>query len=129
VGFLLMAIDEVAGIHETINSAIVMTWAIPAAIMAVGIGIAFIPFLLHLPSGTALRFVVAGALYLTGAVGIEIIGNEMVGDRLSDTLGYKMATLAEESLEMVGLILFIHALLGLMRDPGGGSATATLRVD
>jgi len=129
VGFLLMAIDEVAGIHETINSAIVMTWAIPAAIMAVGIGIAFIPFLLHLASGTALRFVVAGALYLTGAVGIEIIGNEMVGDRLSDTLGYKMATLAEESLEMVGLILFIHALLGLMRDPGGGSATATLRVD
>jgi hypothetical protein len=62
-------------------------------------------------------------------VGIEIIGNEMVADRLSDTLGYKMATLAEEGLEMVGLILFIHTLLGLLRDPGSGAATATLVVD
>ncbi len=129
VGFLLMAIDEVAGVHETINSVIVMTWAIPAAIMAVGIGIAFIPFLLQLPADTALRFIVAGAVYLTGAVGIEIIGNDMVADRLRDTLGYKMATLAEESLEMLGLILFIHALLGLLLNPGGDEATATLRVD
>ncbi len=48
---------------------------------------------------------------------------------MSDTLGYKMATLVDERLEMVGLILFIYTLLGLLRDPGSGAATATLRVD
>ncbi len=124
IGFLLMSIDEVAGVHESINSIIVMTWAIPGAILAGLIGLACVPFLLALPRRTAISFGIAGAVYLTGAVGIEIIGNEMVGDRLEDTLGYSMATLAEESLEMFGVVAFIYALLAYMRGPGAGVRAA-----
>jgi hypothetical protein len=68
----------------------------------------------------------AGGIYLGGAVGIEIIGNAMVGQRLRDTLQYNLTTLAEESLEMLGLILFIHTLLRYMRAPGASVVEASL---
>ena len=128
VGFLLMSVDEVAGVHETINSVIVMTWAIPAGIMALAIAAAFVPFLLHLPTDTAVRFVLAGGTYLAGAVGIEIVGNSLVGQQLSDTLAYKMTTFAEEGLEMFGVILFLHALLRYMRGSKASAAQASVAV-
>jgi hypothetical protein len=127
VGFLLMSVDETAGVHESINSVIVMTWAIPGAILALAIGLVFVPFLLHLPRRTALLFGLAGGAYLAGAVGIEIIGNAMVGQRLKDTLQYNLTTLAEEGLEMLGLVLFIHTLLRYMREPGANAVEASLK--
>ncbi len=119
-GFLLMSLDEVAGVHETINSVIEVTWAIPAALLVPVLGLAFVPFLLHLPRRTAFRFVLAGAIYLAGALGVEIFGNSLSVQSLRDTLQYNLATLVEEALEMLGVILFIHALLRYMR----GSAAA-----
>lgn len=111
IGFLLMSVDEVAGVHESINSVIEITWAIPAAFMAAMIGLAFIPFLLQLPRRTALGFALAGAIYLGGAVGVEIIGNSLHVQNLRDTLQYNLVTLVEETLEMLGVILFIAMLL------------------
>ena len=116
-GFLLMSLDEVAGVHETINSVIVMTWAIPGAFLALVLGLAFVPFLLQLPRRTALRFALAGAIYVGGAVGVEIFGNSLSVQNLRDTLQYDLATLVEEALEMLGVILFIHTLLLYMRGP------------
>lgn len=129
VGFLLLSVDEVAGIHESINSAIVMTWAIPGGIAALVIGLAFIPFLIRLSRRTALLFALAGVTYLAGAAGIEIIGNSLVGQRLGDTLQYDLWTLAEESLEMLGIILFLDTLLRDMRGPSAGSVQASLEID
>jgi hypothetical protein len=128
-GFLLMAVDEVAGVHESINSVIIVSWAIPAAGLVLLIGLAFVPFLLHLPRPTALLFGVAGALYLAGAIGAEIVGNAMVRDLLQNTLGYKLNTMAEESLEMFGMILFLYALLRYMRGPGTKPLRASLEVE
>jgi hypothetical protein len=127
-GFLLMSMDEVAGIHESINSAIVITWAIPGGAAALLIGLAFVPFLLHLPRPTAVRFALAGAIYLAGAAGIEIVGNSLVGQRLRDTLQYNLWTLAEEGLEMLGVLLFLHTLLGYMRGPETKSLGASLEL-
>ena len=58
----------------------------------------------------------------------EIIGNEMVGQRLRDTLQYNLTTLAEERLEMLGLVLFIYALLQYMRGPGANAVDASLEL-
>lgn len=128
VGFLLMSIDEVAGIHESINSIIVMPWSIPAGIAVGVIGITFVPFLLHLPRATALRFSLAGAAYLTGALLIEIRGNELVRTRQRDTLEYNMTTLVEESLEMLAVVLFIHSLLLYMRCRQTGKVSTSVEV-
>ena len=107
VGFLLMSIDEVAGIHETINTVIESHWAVGGGILALMIGLCFVPFLLGLPRRTALLFVVAGVAYIAGAVGIEILGQPMD----ADTLEYNLLTLVEEGLEMFGVILFLYGLL------------------
>ena len=128
VGFLLMAIDEVAGVHESINSAIEITWAIPAGIASLLAGLAFVPFLRHLPKRTALLFALAGSVFLLGAAGLEIIGNSLVANRLRDTLEYKMWTMVEEGLEMFGVILFIHTLLCYMRVPGAVKVDASLKL-
>ena len=124
VGFLLMSIDEVAGIHETINTMIEPTWAIAGGIVALVIGLAFVPFLLHLPRGVALLFVLAGAAYIGGAIGMEFVGDPMS----SDTLEYNLTTLVEEGLEMLGVILFLHTLLRYMRGSGANAVDASLEL-
>ena len=128
VGFLLLSVDEVAGVHETINSIIAITWAIPAGVVVGIIGLAFIPFFRHLPRHTAVLFALAGAIYLAGAVALEVLGNSLVGRGLGETLRYKLTTLVEESLEMLGVILFLHTLLRYMRRPRAGSVNASLEL-
>ena len=128
VGFLLLSVDEVAGIHESINSVIVITWAIPGGAAALVIGLAFIPFLLHLPRRTGVLFALAAAMYLAGAAGLEVVGNSLVAQGLQDTLRYKLWTLLEESLEMFGIILFLDSLLRFMRGSGPDAVHAALDV-
>ncbi len=123
VGFLLLSVDEVAGVHETINSITETSWAIPGGILALMIGLGFTPFLISLPRRTAGLFVLAGGIYLVGAVGIEIFGTDA-----GDTLEYSMATLLEEGLEMLGVILFLHALLAYMRGPEARAVHAAVEV-
>lgn len=129
VGFLLMSLDEVAGVHETINSIIVPSWAIAGGIAAALLGVAFIPFLLHLPRRTAVLFAVSGAIFLAGATGLEIVGNEMVRQRLRETLRYSLTAALEESLEMAGVLLFLHTLLSYLRGEPGRALRTGIRVD
>jgi hypothetical protein len=105
-----MSVDEVAGIHETINSVIEAHWAVGGGILALVIGLCFVPFLLQLPRRTALLFLVAGVAYISGVIGIEILGQPMD----ADTLEYNLLTLVEEGLEMFGVILFLYGLLDHM---------------
>ena len=124
LGFLVLSIDEVAGMHETINSMIDPTWAYGGGILAMGIGIGFIPFLRRLPRSTAGLFILAGAIYIGGAVGMEIIGEPLD----SDTLTYNLLTAVEEGMEMFGVILFIHALLRHMKGVERGDFRASVQV-
>lgn len=128
IGFLLLPLDEIAGVHESINSVIVMSWAIPAGILAAGIGLLFVPFMLHLPRRTAQLFAVAATAYLVGAIALEIVGNDMVGRGLRDSLGYKLTTAVEESFEMLGIVLFVYALLAYMRAPAGDAVRMSVEI-
>lgn len=110
-GFLLLSIDEVAGLHETLNTAIEMNWAIPGGIVAAIVGIAFLPFLLALPRKRALLFVTSGIVYVLGAVIIELLSEDMD----SDTLGYMLAVAVEEGCEMLGAWLFLAVNLHSLR--------------
>jgi hypothetical protein len=113
--FLLLAIDEVAGLHETFNSATEISWAIPGAIVVLLIGAMFVPFLLSLPRGFALCFILAGAIYVSGAIVIELLSEDLE----SDTLAYRFAVSLEESFEMLGAWFLLFSLLKRMKGEEG----------
>lgn len=110
-GFLVLAIDEVAGLHETLNSSIDMNWAIPGAILVAVVGLAFVPFLLSLRRGLAVLLVLAGALYVSGAIVVELLSEDMN----AASSRYALAVALEEGLEMLGVLVCIRTILNEMK--------------
>ena len=68
-------------------------------------------FLFKLPKATRISFIIAGLIYITGLLGIEMLGGYYYELHAGESLTYSLITTLEESLEMLGLILFIRALL------------------
>jgi hypothetical protein len=120
LGFVAISIDEVVGLHELLSplidtdGALHFGWVIPAGALVLVLGLTYLGFLLRLPRETAKQFTLAGALYLTGALLLELpLGywTERHGD---DGLGYALIDWCEETLEFVGLTLFARHLLDLL---------------
>src|SRR5690606_35164649 len=86
-------------------------WVIPAGVLTALIGLAFLPFLRALPQRTRRRFVLAGLVYVGGALVMEAPLGLWAERHGADNLGYGLIDLVEESLELVGLNLFVLALL------------------
>lgn len=118
LGFVYISIDEALSLHEMLGAlfdtrgVLHFGWVIPAAAIVLVVGLIYLGFLRRLDRPTARRFVLAGALYVTGAVLFELpLGwwTERHGD---DTLGYALIDWCEETLEFTGLTLFAVTLLG-----------------
>lgn len=118
VGFWYISLDETVGIHERASGwfdtggVLYFGWVIPGAIIVALIGALYLSFLARLHPRTRARFVIAGALYVTGALLFELpLGywTEQAGD---DNLTYALIDWVEESLELTGITLFAVALLG-----------------
>ena len=120
--FGFLALDEALQIHEIlilpglrhqIHPALASTWVIPYGLIALGLLWRFRRFLTALPAKTSARFLRAGSIYLTGAIGMEMVGSFAVRSGLIrlHSLWYGAITGIEESLELFGLILFLYALM------------------
>ena len=115
IGFLVLSIDEIVGMHEYLNSALKETsWTAVAAVGVGAVGLLFVPFFLHLPMRSKLLFLAAAILYLGGALGVERWSDQFADQDLLDTLEYNLWTAVEEVMEMAGVVLFIFALLAHM---------------
>ncbi len=114
-GFLVLAMDEVAGLHESFHSAVDTLWVWPAAALVAACALYFVPLLRSLPRRTMLLYVLSGAIFVGGALGVEIIGAPMD----ADTLAYEITVFIEESMEMTGVILFIDTTLQSMENSRG----------
>ena len=115
--FGYLSIDEAVGLHEQLNEVVHLGgpfyfgWIIPAGAAVLLLGAAYLGFLRALPAGTRHRFLVAGALYVGGALLMEIPLGLWTEARGDGGLGYALIDFAEESLEMTGATLFLLALL------------------
>lgn len=107
VGFFYLFVDEIAGLHETVNSIMEPSWAWGGLVIVLIVGVYFIPFLRSLPARTLRQFVTAGAVFVGGAIIMELVGEPIDGD----SLAYAMSTWVEEGMEMFGVILFTRAQL------------------
>jgi hypothetical protein len=117
VGFLLLSIDEIAGMHETLNSAVSFSWTIPGAIVAAFAGGYFVPFLMKLPRALAARFVLSGAIYLGGALGVEVLTDPYLENDELNTLAYNLWTAVEEFMEMAGVLIFLEGVRRVLTAP------------
>lgn len=119
--FLFVSFDEFGGIHEKLSQALAsrvdaggflyFAWAAPAAIASIIGLIAFLPFIRSFPPRLGFLMVLSAALFLGGAVGLEMIGGKIAESAGVETLAYRMLTNAEEGLELAGTLLFIFVLL------------------
>lgn len=122
--FAFLSIDEAAAIHEqfsrikagfTGDLAFIdhYSWVLVYTPAALVLGLAFLPFLLDLPRRTAALIVLAGALYLFGAVGLEAVGGwqQTAGGMAPTALAVGLRSIAEESVESLVIAMFIGAAL------------------
>lgn len=114
--FFYMSLDELAGLHENLagvvpdGGVLYFNWVIPAGAIVTVIGLAYLPFLAHLPAATRRRFVVAGVIYVTGALLMELPLGYWTERAGADNLTYALIDLVEECLELAGASLFLLAL-------------------
>ncbi|NNF02680.1 MAG: hypothetical protein HKN22_08335 [Bacteroidia bacterium] len=125
--FLFLAVDELMQIHERLigpmhqqfgtSGFFYFAWVIPYSIGFIIICLFLFPVFRNMKTEFQLRFVVAVAVYLSGAVGMEMVGgayyDHMNGER---TLWYELLIGLEEFLEMLGLTLMIYSLLRLLQN-------------
>jgi hypothetical protein len=114
--FIYLSLDEAVQLHERLNGLLPLhgafhfSWIIPVAILLVPLGVAYLGFLAHLPAPIRWRFVIAGVVYVTGALAMEVplgIWAERHGE---DNLGYVLIDWVEETLEMSGAGMFLVAI-------------------
>lgn len=107
IGFHLLSIDEVVGIHEYLNTVFKPEdWTSTGFVIVFFIALAYMPFLWSYRWRLSRMFLIAGLVYVGGVIGVERWSGEDV-----NSLSYNMITALEEGMEMAGVIIFIHALL------------------
>jgi hypothetical protein len=122
-GFAFMALDEGASIHELFTlpgrqllgghglGILHFSWVIPFGLLVLILAFYFMKFVASLPRRTAFSFVLAAIIYVGGAIGFEMLGGRYAELHGNENPTYVLLATVEETLEMAGVIVFIHALL------------------
>jgi len=110
-GFVFLSLDEVAGLHETLNTVTDFAWTIPGAFVVLIVFLLYLKLILHLPKPISILFCIAGSVYVGGSVVVEHLADYYIEAFGMDNFGYQIFTAVEETLEMLGVVIFIQALL------------------
>lgn len=119
--FAFLSAEEVMALHEAagarlhalwhLTGFLAFAWVVPAAGMLLLFALAYARFLGALPPASRRQFIVAGGVYVSGALGMEMVGGEFVKLYTRGSLAFVLASHLEELLELVGIALFNAALV------------------
>jgi hypothetical protein len=121
--FLYISLDETVAIHESASTwfdfdgFLYYGWVIPASAIVTVIGLCYLRFLAHLPRRPRWQFVVAGAIYVGGALGVEFVLGYWVDLTDSQNLIYGLIDWVQESMELAGVTLFLCSLVEYLGGP------------
>ncbi|MEG5033504.1 hypothetical protein [Microcoleus sp. AT3-D2] len=128
--FLFLSLDEAGSLHEKLidpmrgllnaTGVFYFTWIVPIGFLVAIFLFSYSKFVLHLPVSTKKLFVAACAIYIGGAIGMEMIGGYIASTLGEWGLSYIIVVNIEESLEMLGIVVFIHALVSYIKTYLGG---------
>lgn len=119
--FMLLSLDEIAMLHEypidplreslQAGGFLYYTWVLPGLAFVAAVGIWYFRFLLHLPRATRWGMLAAAGVFVGSAIVIEMLSGWQADHFGEETWGYALVVTAEETCEMVGIVIFIHTLV------------------
>ncbi|NKB60485.1 MAG: hypothetical protein GKS00_29615 [Alphaproteobacteria bacterium] len=128
--FLCLTYDEMFSVHERLapitrqwitgSGLLFFTWIVPGSLFVLVVFLCSLSFLRHTDSTTRNRLILSGAIFTGGALGFEALGGlriEQIGYYASvvhtskPDLIYFLLMTCEETMEMVGIALFLYTLL------------------
>jgi len=129
--FLFLALDESVSLHELLieplhnmfhlEGYLRFSWVIVGGLFAVIFAVAYLKFLFSLSPKMRLRFILAGAIFVLGAVVFEMLGGNYFTDGNTDPTTdnqiptYLILMTLEEAMEMSGILLFISTLFAYIK--------------
>lgn len=118
--FVLLSVDETASFHESLawpireafglSGVFAFAWVIPGAVFVLLLAIFYAPMLRALPRRTAVGFLLAGSIFVFGALGLELVQAYYFSLNQSHSAISRSASLIEESLEIIGMTIFFVVL-------------------
>jgi hypothetical protein len=119
--FLFLSFDEFAELHERLieplrtalgtSGVLYYAWVLPYGIfVAIMISI-YLPFLRNLGRRIRRLSVIAGVVYIAGAIGCELISGYYFDAYKQKDVTYALIATCEETLEMTGIVIYAYALM------------------
>ncbi len=119
--FLYLSMDESISIHEKFNKItqkvsgnttgiFYLAWVIPFGVLVLVFAVSYLQFWWRLPGRFRRLFAVSGLTYVGGALGVEIVEG-LYMQQYGQDLFFQLLITLEETMEMLGIIVFIFALL------------------
>ena len=116
-----LSLDEATQLHEKLipplrrllggRGVLFYPWVVPAAALVALVALVYRPLLGTLPPSTRRALLVAGAVYVSGALGMELVSGWHASRSGEQNLTYAMLVAVEEFAELSGLTLLLLALL------------------
>lgn len=137
--FYFLAFDEFFQIHEVLIipdlgkglwGIFHQVWVIPYLVFVMICIVYFWKLILLLPRNIMILFFLSGFLYVGGALGLEMIGGIWIRYAQGmQNLTYSLMASTEEMMEMLGIIVFINALLIYMTKYQEESLKIQIKID
>lgn len=118
--FLGLSVDEATEAHQVLVHLLQaaldasglnnFTWEIPVAVCALLLALVYVRFLAALPRKTCVVFLVAGVIYVSGALGLEMVGGWYLAENGQPDFTLALISTAEEFFEMLGVVIFVYSL-------------------
>ncbi len=120
--FFYISMDESLGIHEIAidpfreitqaGGIFYFAWIIPALLILVILAIVYKRFIFDLPAMTRNLLLISAAVYLGGAIGMEMVGGYYLESNNEEVdFIYSVIVTVEEFMELMGTSIYIYALL------------------
>lgn len=126
--FVFLSADETAMLHDRVKDLMgpvlsgggifFYSWVIPWGLLVLAVGLAYLGFLGRLPARTRNEFLLAAALYVGGALVLELVEGAYRARHGYDVVMVMMGSV-EEFLEMLGALVFLRASLNYLAAEAG----------
>jgi len=121
VMFFYLALDETISLHEQLihplrkllnaTGIFYYTWVIPGLMLVIAVALIYWKFVQELPPKIKYLFFLSAIFYVGGAIGMEMINGYYSYLYDSEMFVYEILVTIEEFFEMLGVVVFIYALL------------------